>query len=132
MEAGLFPGLAAQLCSWYRSDEMGKPIMWMFEFQNCAGVVGSLLAYGISYMNGACGMSAWRWYVLSRALSYTYHRLLLAGSVFLKASTPSCLESSSTWSYLTTPSRHVLLSGSQHESRNISKYASVRMLREQT
>lgn len=63
MEAGMFPGLAAQLCSWYRSDEMGKPIMWMFGFQNCSGVVGSLLAYGISYMNGMCGMSAWRWYV---------------------------------------------------------------------
>lgn len=24
MEAGLFPGLAVQLCSWYRSDEMGR------------------------------------------------------------------------------------------------------------
>lgn len=30
MEAGMFPGLAAQLTSWYRSDEMGKPIVWMF------------------------------------------------------------------------------------------------------
>lgn len=60
-EAGLFPGIAAQLCGWYRSDEMGKPIMWMFAFQNFSGILGSLLAYGISYMNGMCGMSAWRW-----------------------------------------------------------------------
>lgn len=64
MEAGLFPGLAAQICSWYRSDEMGKPIMWMFGFQNCAGIVGSILAYGISYMNGLGGLSAWQWYVV--------------------------------------------------------------------
>jgi hypothetical protein len=60
-EAGMFPGLVAQLCGWYRSDEMGKPIMWMFAFQNTSGVVGSLLAYGISYMNGLSGLSAWRW-----------------------------------------------------------------------
>lgn len=61
MEAGMFPGLAVQLCSWYRSDEMGKPIMYMFGFQNTSGIVGSLLAYGISYMNGVGGLSAWRW-----------------------------------------------------------------------
>ncbi|KAH7395549.1 MFS transporter [Cadophora sp. MPI-SDFR-AT-0126] len=64
MEAGMFPGLAAQLCSWYRSDEMGKPIMWMFGFQNCSGIVGSVLAYGISYMDGLGGMSAWQWVYL--------------------------------------------------------------------
>ena len=64
MEAGMFPGIAAQLCSWYRSDEMGKPIMWMFGFQNCSGIVGSILAYGISYMDGLGGMSAWKWVYL--------------------------------------------------------------------
>ncbi|CAG8977545.1 hypothetical protein HYALB_00012351 [Hymenoscyphus albidus] len=64
MEAGIFPGVAAQLCSWYRSDEVGKPIMWMFRFQNCAGIVGSLLAYGISYLDQKGGMSAWQWVYL--------------------------------------------------------------------
>ncbi|KAK4550015.1 hypothetical protein LTR36_002982 [Oleoguttula mirabilis] len=78
MEAGMFPGIAAQLCSWYRSDEMGRPIMWMFGFQNCSGIVGSLLAYGISYMNGLCGMSAWRWVYLLEGL-YT---ILLAVVVY--------------------------------------------------
>ncbi|KIV82188.1 hypothetical protein PV11_04315 [Exophiala sideris] len=68
MEAGLFPGLAAQLCSWYRSDEMGKPIMWMFGFQNCAGIVGSLIAYGVSYMNGLGGLSGWQWVYLLEGL----------------------------------------------------------------
>ncbi|EXJ79705.1 hypothetical protein A1O3_07988 [Capronia epimyces CBS 606.96] len=79
MEAGLFPGLAAQLLSWYRSDEMGKPIMWMFGFQNCAGIVGSLIAYGISYMNGMCGLSAWQWVYLLEGI-YT---ILFAGVVYL-------------------------------------------------
>lgn len=60
----MFPGLVAQLCSWYRSDEMGRPIMWMFGFSNCSGIVGSLLAYGISYMDGLQGLSAWQWVYL--------------------------------------------------------------------
>lgn len=69
MEAGLFPGLAAQLCSWYRSDEMSKPIMWMFGWQNCAGIFGSLIAYGISHLNGLAGLSAWRWVYLLEGLA---------------------------------------------------------------
>ncbi|RMD44888.1 hypothetical protein DV735_g359, partial [Chaetothyriales sp. CBS 134920] len=79
MEAGLFPGLAAQLCSWYRSDEMGKPITWMFGSLNCAGIVGSLVAYGISYMNGVCGLSAWRWVFLLEGI----FTILFAGVVYL-------------------------------------------------
>jgi MFS family permease len=64
MEAGFFPCLAAQMCNWYRSDEYAKPIMWMFGFQSFSGIVGSLLVYGISYMNGVGGLSAWRWVFL--------------------------------------------------------------------
>lgn len=56
-------GLLTTIARRYRTDEMGKPIMWLFGLQNCSGIVGSLLAYGISYMNGICGLSAWRWYV---------------------------------------------------------------------
>ncbi|KAL5363176.1 major facilitator superfamily domain-containing protein [Aspergillus floccosus] len=78
-EAGMFPGIAAQLCGWYRSDEMGKPIMWMFAFQNTSGIIGYLLAYGISYMNGVAGMSAWRWVYLLEGL----FTVLFAGLVYL-------------------------------------------------
>lgn len=63
MEAGMFPGLITHICSWYRSDEMGKPIMWMFTFSQASGVVGSLLCYAISYMNGLDRLSGWQWYV---------------------------------------------------------------------
>ncbi|KAF4534897.1 MFS transporter [Lasiodiplodia theobromae] len=79
MEAGMFPGLAVQLASWYRTDEYGKPIMWMFGFQNTSGIVGSLLAYGISYMNGLGGLSAWRWVYLLEGL----FTILFAGVVYL-------------------------------------------------
>lgn len=96
MEAGMFPGLVripfnfirlidsnvilqvAQLCGWYRSDEMGKPIMWMFGFQNCSGVVGAVIAYGVSYMNGLSGLSAWQWLYLLEGL----FTMLFAVAVF--------------------------------------------------
>jgi len=79
MEAGMFPGIAAQLCSWYRSDEMGKPIMWFFAFQNCSGVIGSVVAYGISYMNGLAGLSAWRWVYLLEG----FVTILFSGIIWL-------------------------------------------------
>ncbi|KAF2802258.1 retrograde regulation protein 2 [Mytilinidion resinicola] len=60
-EAGLFPALMTHLCSWYRGDEMGKPIMWLFGIFNLAGVLGSLLVYGISYLDGKHGLSSWQW-----------------------------------------------------------------------
>lgn len=44
--------------------------MWLFGLQNCSGIIGSLLAYGISYMNGDGGLSAWRWYVQFRTVVY--------------------------------------------------------------
>ncbi|KAL4937288.1 hypothetical protein BDV06DRAFT_232700 [Aspergillus oleicola] len=78
-EAGMFPGIAAQLCGWYRSDEMGLPIMWMFGFQNCSGIIGSLITYGISYMNGLRGLSAWRWVYLLEGL----FTILFSGVIFL-------------------------------------------------
>lgn len=40
LEAGMFPGIMAQLASWYRSDEMGKPVAWLFATQQLTGVVG--------------------------------------------------------------------------------------------
>ncbi|KAK7223202.1 hypothetical protein V2G26_011205 [Clonostachys chloroleuca] len=78
MEAGFFPCLAAQMCSWYRSDEYGRPIMWMFGFQNFSGIIGSLLTYGISSMNGVGGLSAWRWVFLLEGLT----TILFAGVIY--------------------------------------------------
>ncbi|WDK11009.1 high-affinity nicotinic acid transporter [Colletotrichum graminicola] len=35
------------------------PVTWFFAWSNLAGIVGSLLCYGISYLNGVRGLSAW-------------------------------------------------------------------------
>jgi len=60
-EAGMFPGIMTQLAGWYRTEEMGRPTMWYFAICQFSTIVGSLLCYGISYMDGVRGISAWRW-----------------------------------------------------------------------
>ncbi|TDZ33810.1 MFS transporter prlL [Colletotrichum spinosum] len=77
-EAGMFPGVLAQLSSWYRTDEIGKPVTWFFAASNLAGIVGSLLCYAISHMNGVGGLSAWRWVYLIEGLA----TVLFSGAVF--------------------------------------------------
>ncbi|KAJ4129639.1 hypothetical protein NW754_003921 [Fusarium falciforme] len=44
-EAGMFPGVMAQLSSWYRTDEMGKPVTWLYTLVNLSGIVGALRCY---------------------------------------------------------------------------------------
>ncbi|KAF1851996.1 high-affinity nicotinic acid transporter [Cucurbitaria berberidis CBS 394.84] len=64
-EAGMFPGLLAQFQAWYRPDEMGRVVAYFFCWSAVSGMVSALLAYGISYMDGLAGLSAWRWiYIL--------------------------------------------------------------------
>ncbi|GKT43029.1 MFS transporter prlL [Colletotrichum spaethianum] len=77
-EAGMFPGVMAQLSSWYRTDEIGKPVTWFFAMSNLAGIIGSLLCYGISYLNGVRGLSAWRWVYLLEGLA----TIVFSGVVF--------------------------------------------------
>ncbi|KAJ0384669.1 hypothetical protein COL922a_007883 [Colletotrichum nupharicola] len=66
------------LSSWYRTDEIGKPVTWFFATSNLAGIIGSLLCYGIDYMNGIGGLSAWRWVYLLEGLA----TIVFSGAVF--------------------------------------------------
>ncbi|KAJ3529929.1 hypothetical protein NM208_g9548 [Fusarium decemcellulare] len=78
-EAGMFPGVVTTLTYWYRTDEFGRPMMWFFGISNLSGIIGSLLCYGISYMDGAQGLSAWRWvYIIEGVLT-----ILFAGIIFI-------------------------------------------------
>lgn len=65
----MFPGVLAQLQSWYRTDEIGTPVGVFFVFNALAPIVGSLLCYGISYLNGHGGLSAWRWVYIIEGLA---------------------------------------------------------------
>ncbi|EXJ77436.1 hypothetical protein A1O3_09662 [Capronia epimyces CBS 606.96] len=79
MEAGLFPGIITHLTSWYRTEELGRPLVILFALQNASGIVGSLLCFAISYMNGIGGLSAWQWVFLLEGLG----TMALAGVVWL-------------------------------------------------
>ncbi|KAK2044506.1 MFS general substrate transporter [Colletotrichum somersetense] len=76
---------------WYRTDEIGKPLTGFFAWSNLAGIVGSLLCYGISYLNGVRDLSAWRWVYLLEGLA----TVVFSGVVFcLLPDYPKSLRSS--------------------------------------
>ncbi|KAL2391737.1 hypothetical protein ABEF93_000420 [Exophiala dermatitidis] len=77
MEGGMMPGHIAQLTNWYRSEDMQKPVMWLYGVQNCSGVLGSLLVYGISFLDGRGGLSAWRWVFLIEGLATSAFGVLI-------------------------------------------------------
>lgn len=60
-EAGLFPGLVYYLTFWYRHDERSVRMAFILASATLGGAFGGALAYGIGHMNGARGLSAWRW-----------------------------------------------------------------------
>ncbi|KAF2142006.1 uncharacterized protein K452DRAFT_326570 [Aplosporella prunicola CBS 121167] len=60
-EAGLFPGLVYFFTFWYRPDERSVRIGVMLASATLAGAFGGAIAYGVGHMNGANGLSAWRW-----------------------------------------------------------------------
>jgi hypothetical protein len=53
LETGSYPSILTQLSSWYPSDEMATPVVWLLGISQCPSIVGSLLCYGISYMGAA-------------------------------------------------------------------------------
>lgn len=77
-EAGMFPGVITTLTYWYRTDEFGRPMMWFFGISQLSGIVGSLLCYAISYMDGVRGLSAWRWVFIIEGCA----TVILAGAIF--------------------------------------------------
>ena len=78
-EAGMFPGLLAQFQAWYRPDEMGRVIAYFFCWSAVSGMCSALLAYGISYMDGVSGLSAWRWvYILEGSATVLFSGVVWA------------------------------------------------------
>ena len=60
-EAGLFPGLVYYLTFWYKADERSVRVAFILASATLGGAFGGAIAYGIGHMNGANGLSAWRW-----------------------------------------------------------------------
>ncbi|KAE8389063.1 major facilitator superfamily domain-containing protein [Aspergillus alliaceus] len=61
IEAGLFPGLVYYLTFWYRVSERSIRVALILASATLAGAFGGAIAYGVGYLNGSHGLSAWRW-----------------------------------------------------------------------
>ncbi|KAE8420447.1 major facilitator superfamily domain-containing protein [Aspergillus pseudocaelatus] len=61
IEAGLFPGLVYYLTFWYRVSERSIRVAVILASATLAGAFGGAIAYGVGYLNGSHGLSAWRW-----------------------------------------------------------------------
>ncbi|CAF1514647.1 unnamed protein product, partial [Rotaria sp. Silwood1] len=67
-EAGFFPGIVIYLSFWYRKQEQIFRIAIFFSAAALAGGIGSILAYGISKMDGLDGLNDWQWIFLLEGL----------------------------------------------------------------
>jgi MFS family permease len=69
-EAGLFPGCAYLLSTWYPRYELQKRNAVFYLIGVMISALTGILAYGISLMGGAGGLAGWRWiFVVSVVLS---------------------------------------------------------------
>ncbi|SPO06974.1 related to putative tartrate transporter [Cephalotrichum gorgonifer] len=63
-EAGFFPGVVLYLSMFYPRRRLALRVAYFFATAALSGVVGGLVAYGISDMDNAAGWRAWRWIIL--------------------------------------------------------------------
>ncbi|KAL5333845.1 major facilitator superfamily domain-containing protein [Aspergillus crustosus] len=78
-EAGMFPGIITTLSYWYRTDEVGRPMLWYFWIANLSSIIGSLICYGASFMDGLRNMGGWRWAFILEGVG----TVLFAAAIYL-------------------------------------------------
>jgi MFS family permease len=65
-EAGFFPGILLYMSFWYRKMELARRFSVFYSASLLAGAFGGLLAGAIlSGLDGASGLSAWKWLFVS-------------------------------------------------------------------
>jgi sugar phosphate permease len=60
-EGCLFPSMTLFLANWYKREELGLRISYLFIASALSGAFGGLIALGILFMNGTAGYAGWRW-----------------------------------------------------------------------
>lgn len=59
-EAGYYPGVLYHLSFWYPAENMALRIAFFYACGQFSGTISGLLAFAISFMNGAGGLEGWR------------------------------------------------------------------------
>ncbi|KAF7188202.1 MFS transporter prlL [Pseudocercospora fuligena] len=80
-EAGYYPGVLYHLSFWYPAKSTALRIALFYASGQFSGTISGLLAYAISFMNGAGGLAGWRWVFILEGIPailcgiYTYFML---------------------------------------------------------
>ncbi|KAI0401974.1 retrograde regulation protein 2 [Xylaria palmicola] len=67
-EGCLFPSITLFMCNWYKREELGLRIAFLFIASALAGAFGGLLAWAILHLDGLANMSGWRWLYIIEGL----------------------------------------------------------------
>ncbi|KAJ4363188.1 hypothetical protein N0V83_010308 [Neocucurbitaria cava] len=67
-EAGFYPGVLYHLSFWYPTDRLPLRIAFFYACGMFSGTISGLLAYAISFMDGAGGLAGWRWLFILEGL----------------------------------------------------------------
>ncbi|KAH9986078.1 MFS general substrate transporter [Xylariaceae sp. FL0662B] len=69
-EGFLFPSLALMLANWYKREEIGLRISYLFVASAMSSAFGGLIAFGILHIDGIAGYPGWRWlYIIEGAIT---------------------------------------------------------------
>ncbi|KAK7736520.1 hypothetical protein SLS53_006951 [Cytospora paraplurivora] len=60
-EAGFYPGVLYHLSFWFPTQRLSFRIAFFYACGMFSGTISGLLAYAISFMDGAGGLAGWRW-----------------------------------------------------------------------
>lgn len=67
-EAGFYPAVLYHMAFWYKPSELRWRIALFYSLGQVSGALSGLLAYAISFMDGAGGLSGWRWLFILEGL----------------------------------------------------------------
>ncbi|KAF2104237.1 MFS general substrate transporter, partial [Rhizodiscina lignyota] len=72
-EGCLFPALTLFLANWYKREELGLRVSYLFIASALSGAFGGLIALGILFMNGTAGYAGWRWlYIIEGIITIAF------------------------------------------------------------
>ncbi|KAL1846979.1 hypothetical protein Daus18300_014083 [Diaporthe australafricana] len=67
-EAGFYPGVLYHFSFWFPTQRLSFRIAFFYACGMFSGTISGLLAYAISFMNGAGGLAGWRWVFILEGL----------------------------------------------------------------
>ncbi|KAE8380242.1 MFS general substrate transporter [Aspergillus bertholletiae] len=68
LEAGFFPASVYLIATWYTRFEIQKRFSIFYLLGCVASATTGILSYGITFMNGLAGLTAWRWIFVIQGL----------------------------------------------------------------